>query len=175
MQKDCNPNHVSYWNSGIIAIRYRKHPDRVERAWVRKNEVRIPALTPKSLRTPLASLGFSLLICKLKTIISTYRDGRFNEIVMRMLSGKINSQRTIFPTTSIIAIIYLTKSLLSNCLTEMTTSASESICIVHQKPYNMHKRAKQDKIAMLYSFDSLYVVDSKQRKWKLKRGIYLKE
>lgn len=94
---------------------------------------------------------------------------------MRMLSGKINSQRTIFPTTSIIVIIYLTKSVLYNCLTEMTTSASEPIYIVHQKPYSTRKRVKQDKIAMLYSFDSLYVVDSKQKKWKLKRGIYLKE
>ena len=47
------------------------------------------------------------------------------------------------------------------CLTEMTTSASKSIHILHQKPYSMHKCAKEDKIAMLYSFDSLYVVDSK--------------
>lgn len=94
---------------------------------------------------------------------------------MWMLSGKINSQRTISPTTSIIAIIYLTKSLPSNCLTEMTASASESIHILHQKPSSIHKCAEEDKIAMLYSFDSLYVVDSKQRKWRLKRGIYLKE
>ena len=78
-----------------------------------------------------------------------------------MLSSKINSQRTTFPTTSIIAIIYLTKSLLPNCFTEVTTSASESIYIIHQKLYSMHKCVEEDKIAKLYSFDSLCVVDSK--------------
>ena len=80
---------------------------------------------------------------------------------MWMLSSKINSQRTTFPTTNIIAIIYLTKSLLPNCFTEMTTSASESIYIIHQKPYSMHKCVKEDKTAKLYPCDNLYVVDSK--------------